>query len=461
MPIVGQRPMGTSHRSSSRRGHRSSTPVRNRPHSSHSRTRNSDTSILRGANIIREQIKQRLEEQERNRQRAVAEEDLRLLDHYANQGKPPVSNKSRHSRESEKEISSAASWLNLASFQSLSLTGSNDTATEVTVEVADSSPASSYNEEGPYSKYGGYQRDPYAAGKRRSQPQSSDSDDDGEDIQTLEDPAYLPSNLQSLRQPPLQHRQDETGASRYSHELQDSSRILPQQQQQQQRSMRITALEPQPKANRSKSLADTDPGYAHALAAGLLWRSLVGEQVRFPKHWVEGGARAPPLGNCFAKWKYIEQTKVTCDQSLRQVVSNRAAPGRLVLHIIVLDTSSGRPIRDIAIGCFHPNARGVREAEKPTRADEGLRTIWMAVRKRSNIVCEGVDKQLKNWCRWEQPDSPLLKKRVSNSNVRVVFGDEPPLETILVPASELSSQLERAGRSHSPALILLQDFVFA
>lgn len=199
----------------------------------------------------------------------------------------------------------------------------------------------------------------------------------------------------------------------------------------------------------------------------MLWQSLVGQQVRFPSRWWNG-ARTPPLGVLAgdAPWQFLGRHPVRSNSGLNELVKNRSSPGRLLLHIIVLDLVSLRPLQDIAIGVFHPNARGIRTTFQADYDQEKNRDVWIAVRKRLDAA-SAVDSLLSRGQPWEHHawKSPLgRRRRVTNDNVRAVFGEEPPLETLFVPESELyerlSNSLHRKLRL-APAVAILEEFVMA
>jgi hypothetical protein len=123
-------------------------------------------------------------------------------------------------------------------------------------------------------------------------------------------------------------------------------------------------------------------------------------------------------------WQYIARHKVKDNKIFAHLVRDRASPGRLLLHIIVLDLMTWVPVQDIAIGCFHPNARGIRKGDQPDPKDHWSREIWMAVRKRTEREVSVVEPLL---CRGERindiyTDSPLGpgRRNVSNMNMRAV-----------------------------------------
>jgi hypothetical protein len=223
--------------------------------------------------------------------------------------------------------------------------------------------------------------------------------------------------------------------------------------------------------SRSSKMYDkllNDPAYLHAQSAGFLWQSLVGQHIKFPTTWWNG-ARSPPIGDEKSVWIFYGRHTVAHNNVLNQLVRCRASAGRLLLHIIVLDVMSRAPMQDIAIGCFHPNSKSVRKTPSALRSLEDSRDIWMGVRKRTSHTVSAVDSLLYSQSNDETCSrSPLGPgQRITNNNVRTVFGEKPPLETIFMGDDELYERL--ASRlmaptfevSVPPPLAILHEFVFA
>jgi hypothetical protein len=175
-----------------------------------------------------------------------------------------------------------------------------------------------------------------------------------------------------------------------------------------------------------------DPAYRHAQKAGLLWQTLVSQHVRFPGHWWDGD-RSPQMGmmedfygngKSYCSWQYISRNRVYSDPLLKRRCRNRASPGRLLLHVVVRDLMTHLPVQDIAIGVFHPNARGIRRQEAPDPRDEDCREVWMAVRKRAEDGSVSVvDRLLTNGRTIEDvaQNSPLGgSPKITNQNMRAV-----------------------------------------
>ena len=210
-----------------------------------------------------------------------------------------------------------------------------------------------------------------------------------------------------------------------------SSSFLPRQLQPAKTSPAISPRTLSPMTETYSKLAK-DPAYRHAQRAGLLWQTLTSQHVRFPSHWWDG-ARSPQMGmmedysgngKAHCDWKYIARHRVYSNPQLKRLVRNRASPGRLLLHIVVRDLMTHLPVQDIAIGCFHPNARGVRKTEEPNPNEEECREVWMAIRRRSDDgAVSAVDRYLTRGRSLEEisQNSPLSgKPRVSNQNMRAV-----------------------------------------
>jgi hypothetical protein len=223
--------------------------------------------------------------------------------------------------------------------------------------------------------------------------------------------------------------------------------------------------------SRSSKMYDmllNDAAYRHAQSAGFLWQSLVGQHIKFPSSWWDG-ARSPPIGDEKSVWIFYGRHTIAHNNVLNQLVRCRASAGRLLLHIIVLDVMSRAPMQDIAIGCFHPNSKCVRKSPSALKSLENSRDIWMGVRKRTSHTVSAVDSLLYSQSSDETCSrSPLGPgQRITNNNVRTVFGEKPPLETIFMGDDELYERL--ASRlmaptfegSIPPPLAILHEFVFA
>lgn len=254
-----------------------------------------------------------------------------------------------------------------------------------------------------------------------------------------------------------------------------SSSFLPRQLQPVRTSPALSPRILSPMTETYSKLA-RDPAYRHAQRAGLLWQTLASQHVRFPGHWWDG-ARSPQMGmledyygngKAHCDWKYIARHRVYSNPQLKKLVRNRASPGRLLVHIIVRDLMTHLPVQDIAIGCFHPNARGVRKTEEPDPREEDCRIVWMAVRKRSEDgAVSAVDRYLTRGSFFEEMEekSPLSgKPRVSNQNMRAVYGERPPVQTLIMLESELYEHMtiaeeERPESAKEPALMLLWEFI--
>ena len=242
--------------------------------------------------------------------------------------------------------------------------------------------------------------------------------------------------------------------------------------------------------SQSTSNLEKDPGYMHALAAGTVFQTLVGEQIRFPKTWFEGERTPYLLGdniNRKGKWSYVAAVPVRSDRFLNKlIVKNRTKPGKILLHLVVRDDLNWTPTRHIALGVCHPNARGIRETDDPVPGDESLRMVWMAVRRCTGIHDEDdasyvpketdmqrrVDAVLLQGGSFEtsvQPSPLGGRHKVNNENVRSVYGDDAPLETVFVSEKELYVILSKAADEQgmqnmkakfSVALALLEQFVY-
>jgi len=243
--------------------------------------------------------------------------------------------------------------------------------------------------------------------------------------------------------------------------------------------------------NNKKSKLDNDPGYHHALAAGTVWQTLVGEQIRFPKTWF-GGARTPHLlGDDIHKensWSYVASASVRSDRFLNRLcIKNRTKPGKLLLHVVVRDEINFVVTRHIVIGAYHPNARGIRQGDRPIPADESARTVWMAFRRCSNLqgedgesylaeptqIQDRIDTVLLQGASFEEKAKPSPlggKHTIDNTNIRAVYGDDAPMETVFVLEQELyqifsdaadEQAVQNMKSKFSAAITLLEQFVYS
>jgi len=225
-----------------------------------------------------------------------------------------------------------------------------------------------------------------------------------------------------------------------------------------------------------------DEAYSHARRAGYLWQSLAGQHVRFPRSWWDG-SRAPIMGcSDFVPekggkgfrvprfpWQYVARRRVTEYRMFAELVKNRASPGRLLLHINVINSVSMLPTLEIAVGCFHPNARGIRKGERADPAQEDAREVWTALRKRSAVDVGSSSIEL-HLCKGNKAEeigqlSPLGPiHEVTNVNMRPVFGEEPPVHTIFIQEGDLLERLELSAElypksAEEPTLTLLEEFL--
>lgn len=220
-----------------------------------------------------------------------------------------------------------------------------------------------------------------------------------------------------------------------------------------------------------------NPAYIHALKAGTLWQSLCTQHVKFPAHWWDGQEPVgPPLGSNkkhFKSWSYLGRHRVQGDQKLNMVIGNRASSGRILLHLIVRDEMTGEPIEDIACGCYHPNARGVRSTQDFDPALEDCRDVWIAHRRRTRdlvFVPSGdladdkfswttIESLLHHQNKGRVHLSPLGaqggKHSISNKNLRSVFGSKPPVHTVFCMESDLLRLFQTKLDGTIPASVAL------
>lgn len=218
-----------------------------------------------------------------------------------------------------------------------------------------------------------------------------------------------------------------------------------------------------PPFSKAYRVLQKDPAYLHAQQAGTLWQSLVSQHVKFPTKWWNG-ARSPSMGIGERRlWQYVGRHRVGGDESLNRIVFNRGSPGQILVHLIVRDVFTLAPALDIAIGCFHPNARGVRSTPTFQPSLEDCRDIWLATRRRlpDDLAIENLlrDDQDPTSNQGESPLGP--KHAVHNGNMRFIFGDKPPLHTAFVSEITLHEILtdRYSNKEMPPSLVLLQRFL--
>mmetsp|Transcript_25146 Transcript_25146/g.32824 ORF Transcript_25146/g.32824 Transcript_25146/m.32824 type:complete len:292 (+) Transcript_25146:164-1039(+) len=218
-----------------------------------------------------------------------------------------------------------------------------------------------------------------------------------------------------------------------------------------------------------------EDAYLHAQKAGVVWQSIVGRHVKFPESWW-GGSRTPTMGVNEVDappsltgaghygngeqppplpaekipeypWRYIALDPFYHNDILDDFVPTKKSSGRLILHIVITDASTWKPVQDVAIGCYHPFHRDLVSVNEKGR---NIRALWMALRRRSGYVlgCTAlVDPLLMSECNLCDIEmaSPLgRRRRLRNNHLRAVFGDMPPEETIFISETELVAKIKNA-----------------
>jgi len=298
------------------------------------------------------------------------------------------------------------------------------------------------------------------------QPNYPDEIDDYDD--KYAEPSYLPKQMRdtggSLKRKGGKNRK--AGILQLvtsNNELDIGSNSTPEshEEQHQKRLQRNTIDQVVSPLSVEYSMLMQDPAFRHAQNSGHLWQSLVGCQIRFPSSWWNG-ARSPPVGfdGKNRPWKFFGRYP-SFNPNLRRYVKHRSAPGRLLLHIVVQDLVTWKPVQDIVVGCFDPGSRGIRRTVHAESGSQDLRELWLAVRKRTDSisVIDSLLAQGRSWldCESKGPLGP--EQRITNSNVRAVFGEEPPVETIFIHESTLYERLI-AGKDQGPPIFLAREFVF-
>jgi hypothetical protein len=215
-----------------------------------------------------------------------------------------------------------------------------------------------------------------------------------------------------------------------------------------------------------------DPAYQHAVRAGALWQSLCSQHVRFPSLWWDGKEPgAPPLGTPEKNlWTYLGRHRVKADRKLNSLIGNRGSSGRLLLHLVVRDIVTLQPIEDICCGCFHPNARGVRTTRMFDPRIEDCRDVWIGHRRRGKAKSSSstIESVLRHQNKGRADKSPLggevarksKQGGIDNGNLKAVFGEKPPVSTVMVTESDLFELFQTQLDGSNPAsIVLLRRFL--
>lgn len=221
-----------------------------------------------------------------------------------------------------------------------------------------------------------------------------------------------------------------------------------------------------------------NPAYRHAMKAGTLWQSLCSQHVRFPAQWWDGqDPVGPPMGSDKKRtkpWTYLGRHRVQGDHKLIKIIGNRASSGRILLHLIVRDEITGKPIEDIACGCYHPNARGVRTTKDADPKSEDCRDVWISHRRRvpDRVLLHEddddtddeddltpIESLLRHQNKGRVHASPLGaqggKHSITNQNLRIVFGSKPPVYTVYCSESGLFELFQSKLDGSIPASVAL------
>lgn len=152
------------------------------------------------------------------------------------------------------------------------------------------------------------------------------------------------------------------------------------------------------------------------------------------------------------------------------------------MNVLVREMHSPHVCREVVVGCFHPNAKGIRVGEVDKDVED-VREVWMGVRwvipvsmnepelaggcNEEDVECfiDGFLTQKRQMLDYQTMGSPLgRRKAVNNENVRAVFGDEPPLTTVNLYEDELAEVIKAKDTkrlSALPGLMLLKLFLFS
>jgi len=228
-----------------------------------------------------------------------------------------------------------------------------------------------------------------------------------------------------------------------------------------------------------------DEAYVHAMRAGQIWQSLVGQHTRLPALWYDGEDPGRPYLGCPSKrnkWSYVGRHRVAGDPKLNSIVSSSSSSGKLLLHLVVRDSETFEPTEDVVVGVFHPNAEGIRrhggDGSENAKRLEDCRDVWIGHHSRS-VPRDGkrTATRIESLLRFRNGSvvdkSPLgptgedkksSSHHVDNTNMKSVFGHAPPRHTVFVPEHKLhnllSQQPERGrGRAPPPSVVLMRTFL--
>jgi len=226
-----------------------------------------------------------------------------------------------------------------------------------------------------------------------------------------------------------------------------------------------------------------DPAYRHALKAGTLWQSLMGQHVKLPALWYDGEEPARPYLGCEDplkrnRWSYFGRHRVAGDSKLNSMVKHSRSSGKLLLHIVCRDSQTLEPTEDIVVGVFHPNVEGVREVNSAPNQErhEDCRDVWIGHRSRrvaykGRRIATRIESLLRYLHKNKVDKNPLgsddaegsrSKRSIDNTNLNVVFGSRPPMHTLFVLEEKLHGLLlpPKPRTQFPPAsVVLLRTFL--
>jgi len=192
---------------------------------------------------------------------------------------------------------------------------------------------------------------------------------------------------------------------------------------------------------------DSDCGEPHEnlKGNGFLWSNLVQQQAQLASDWhagdkfrAEGYQAGPKAFAALSKqknpsnhpWRYTRHDRFYSNSILDGFVPDRSSPGRILLHIVVRD-ENGTYVEDLAVGCYHPYAYDLNQVMK-----EDCRVLWTATRKKIDS--------------WSKLDTLLDSAQytplengmeMKSSDVRAVYGEFPPVETVFITESDFAGEL--------------------
>mmetsp|Transcript_14079 Transcript_14079/g.19778 ORF Transcript_14079/g.19778 Transcript_14079/m.19778 type:complete len:774 (+) Transcript_14079:97-2418(+) len=205
-----------------------------------------------------------------------------------------------------------------------------------------------------------------------------------------------------------------------------------------------------PSLNSDNGLDNSDhEPYQNQKRTGVLWSHLVRQQAQLAGDWYDNSgfrAEGPKAFAALSKqknpsnlpWRYTRHDRFYSNSILEGFVPDRSSPGRILLHIVVRD-ERGKYVEDLAVGCYHPYAYDLNQVMR-----EDCRVLWTAVRKKIDSWSK-IDTLLDS-----AQYTPLENgMEMKSSDIRAVYGELPPVETVFTSETDFAIQLTDYFESES------------